>query len=207
MLASIHPLGERARGNRWGLTAVAYVLGSVAGGAALGSLLGYVGQVVGMAAPATPTAVGLLLAVTCAVALLFDLSLGDRRLPTVHRQVNEDWLRRYRGWVYGVGFGFQLGVGVVTIVITATVHATFVLAALSQSALGGLVVGATFGLTRAVPIALVGRVGEARTLQSFHRRFQAAESSAHRLTVLVAGAAVLMGVAVAVAGTRGSWLS
>ena len=36
------------------------------------------------------------------------------------RQVNEDWMARYRGWAYGAGFGLQLGLGVVTIVTTAS---------------------------------------------------------------------------------------
>ena len=35
MLASIPPLGERARHNRWSVTVTAYVLGSVVGGLAL----------------------------------------------------------------------------------------------------------------------------------------------------------------------------
>ena len=35
MLASIHPLGERARHNRFWITATAYIAGSVAGGASL----------------------------------------------------------------------------------------------------------------------------------------------------------------------------
>ena len=205
MLASIHPLGERARGNRWGLTATAYVVGSVVGGAVLGSFIGFLGQLVGLAAPVSPTAAGLLVAAVCATGLLFDLGIGGFRLPSLRRQVDEDWLRRYRGWVYGVGFGFQLGLGVVTIVTTATVYATFALAGLSQSAVGGLVVGTTFGLARAVPIALVRRVNETGTLQRFHRRFQAARPPAYRLTLLIQGAALVVGAAAALAGMRESW--
>src|SRR2546425_862992 len=43
MLASIHPLGERARRSRWGVTVTAYLLGSVAGGAGAGAALGAMG--------------------------------------------------------------------------------------------------------------------------------------------------------------------
>ena len=70
-------------------------------------------------------------AVIGAVALIgvaLDLGWAGLRLPTVRRQVNEDWLHRYRGGVYGFGFGFQLGLGVATIVTTAAVYLTFVFA-------------------------------------------------------------------------------
>jgi len=76
----------------------------------------------------------------------------------VHRQVNENWLARYRGWVYGTGFGFQLGLGVATIVTSATVYVALLLAVLTGSVLGGVAVGATFGLVRALPLLAVGRV-------------------------------------------------
>jgi len=39
MLASINPLGERARNQRWGVTYAFYLLGSVAGGATLQALV------------------------------------------------------------------------------------------------------------------------------------------------------------------------
>src|SRR5919199_1056164 len=119
MLASIHPLGERARDRRWGVTVSAYVAGST------------------LAAAVT-------VAVLCAAALAFDLHPGGLQLPTIHRQVDKDWLDRYRGWVVGVGFGFQLGLGVVTIVTTAAVYLTFALATLTGSAAAGAPVGATF---------------------------------------------------------------
>lgn len=199
MLSSIHPLGERARGNRWGLTATAYVVGSVTGGAVLGSLLGLLGQLVGLAAPASPATVGLLVALVCATGLLLDLAVAGLRLPTPRRQVDENWLGRYRGWVYGVGFGFQLGVGVVTIVTTATVYVTFALAAFSQSALAGLVIGATFGLTRAAPIVLVRRVEETVSLRDLHRRFQAVAPLAHRVTLAAEGVILALGAGVALA--------
>jgi hypothetical protein len=45
--------------------------------------------------------------------------------------VNRTWLDRYRSWVYGAGFGWQLGVGVATFVMSATVYLMVVLAALT----------------------------------------------------------------------------
>ena len=38
--------------------------------------------------------------------------------------VHEQWLTRYRGWVYGVGFGAQLGFGLVTIITSAMAGTT-----------------------------------------------------------------------------------
>ena len=43
MLASISPFGERARGQRWGVTVAAYTVASTVAGAMLGALLGAVG--------------------------------------------------------------------------------------------------------------------------------------------------------------------
>src|SRR5262249_43179265 len=50
------------------------------------------------------------------------------------------------------GFGVQLGLGVVTIVTTATVYATWMAAVLSGGAPAGAAIGATFGLARALPV-------------------------------------------------------
>lgn len=196
MLASITPLGERGRGMRWGRTIVAYVVGSVLGGAAVGGLLGGFGALLPVRPGSTVTAV--LVAVTCLLA--GGLDLGERVLPTLHRQVNEDWLHRYRGWVYGAGFGFQLGLGVVTIVTTATVYATLVLAVLTWSVGGGLAVGATFGLVRALPVLAAVRVTTPDRLAALHRRLASSSANAHRAAVALpclVGAAAL-----AVAGVR-----
>jgi sulfite exporter TauE/SafE len=143
MLASIHPLGERARDRRWGVTVGAYVVASTAAAALLGAVLGGVGAVL----PLTPGVLAALVLAAGALALAADL--GAFTLPTIHRQVDKDWLDRYRGWVVGLGFGFQLGLGVVTIVNTAAVYLALVLALLTGSVAGGAVVGTTFGLVRA----------------------------------------------------------
>jgi hypothetical protein len=66
--------------------------------------------------------------------------------------VNEDWLGRYRGWVYGVGFGAQLGVGVVTIVTSAAVYAAVFGVIVSGNAVTGAIAGAAFGLVRALSL-------------------------------------------------------
>src|SRR5688572_17754383 len=127
MLTSITPLGERSRGNRYAVTLTAYVLGCLLGGAAIGLLLGTVGSLV----PVLPAL--LLAGIACLAAALADVRGW---LPLGRRQVDEDWLTSYRGWVYGLGFGLQLGLGVVTIVTSAATVAALAVAFLTQSALG-----------------------------------------------------------------------
>jgi hypothetical protein len=164
MLASITPLGERARGQRWGVTAAGYLAGSVLGGVAAGAVLGAIGAM---------SRVGGIGLVAAAIVFVAAVSDGGRfRLPSPHRQVNEDWLVRYRGWVYGSGFGFQLGLGVVTVVPTATVYAAWGLAVLAGSVGGGAAIGAAFGLTRALPVLGTAWVRTPARLRALHRRMQ-----------------------------------
>src|SRR6266550_2584035 len=119
MLTSITPLGERSRGFSWWLTASAFGVGATATATATGALLGVLGSLPSLGDHAR----GALAAAAIAVALAFDAAPSALRLPGSRRQVNEDWLGTYRGWIYGVGFGAQLGIGVVTIVTTAAVYA------------------------------------------------------------------------------------
>jgi hypothetical protein len=196
MLASITPLGERGRHSRWALTVTAYLGGSVAAGAAFGSALGLAGQLL----PAgTRDGRLLVFAAAAILGLVMDARIGGLRLPTVTRQVDENWLGRYRGWVYGGGFGVQLGLGVVTIVTTSTVYLTFLLALLSGSAAVGGLLGAVYGGIRALPILALRGVHSPEQLRAAHRRLQAGAPAAARATYLVlagcaAGAAVTGGL-------------
>jgi hypothetical protein len=122
--------------------------------------------------------------VLCIAGGLLDLGWFGLDLPSVRRQVNEDWLHRYRGGVYGFGFGFQLGLGVATIVTTAAVYVTFALAFLSASALVGLAIGATFGSVRGLSILLAARVQSPQQLWALHRRFQRWAPASRGVTVL-----------------------
>ena len=183
MLTSISPLGERARGNRWSVTVGAYLLGSLLGGAVVGGLLGLMGEVLLQPLP-------LIAALVCVAAAVADL-VG--LLPRGRRQVDEAWLNSYRGWVYGFGFGVQLGVGVVTIVTSAATYAVFALCLLSGSATVGLTIGATFGLARALPILLLHRATTPSALRSVGARLERMSSVAARSTAAVlAGAAVVL---------------
>src|SRR4051812_4383872 len=116
MLASITPLGERGRRRRWGRTVTAFVIASTLGGAATGAIAGTLGWLL-LRDVSWDGRIGFVAALLAA-GLVLDL-LG--KVPGPRRQVDESWLDRYRGWVYGAGFGFQLGAGVVTIVTNSAV--------------------------------------------------------------------------------------
>ncbi len=176
MLASIHPLGERSRRQRWGLTAAAYVTATVTAAALLGGVLGLVGSWL----PAVPSWAALLALALSGVAL--DLRSS---VPTIHRQVDEEWLTRYRGWVYGASYGFQLGLGVVTVVSTFTVYLAFALALLSGSAAAGLAIGTAFGLVRGLTIFAAAGVRSPDQLHRLHRRVAAWDGATRRLAVAV----------------------
>jgi len=191
MLTSITPLGERGRHRRWSVTVTAYAAGSTVAGAMMGGALGLL--------PAPPPRAALVvLAVACALAAALDMR--PSLLPTVRRQVNEDWLVTYRGWVCGVGFGTQLGLGVVTIVTTASVYVVLLAAGLSGRWSSGAVVGATFGLLRATPTLLLWSVTSTARLIELSGRLARWAGPATRLTTaLLSGIAVLC-ASVAVAG-------
>lgn len=165
MLTSITPLGERGRGNHWRTTAAALVLGHVVGGLALGSLLAGLGALAG-AAGLRPGAAGVApVGVAVLACAVFDLS--GWRLPG-RRQVDERWLTKYRGWVYGFGFGAQLGLGFVTVVNTAlfvAVCAAGVLLPAPQA----LMLGSVYGATRGLVACFNGRVRSTASLRRMHR--------------------------------------
>jgi MFS family permease len=193
MLMSITPLGERSRGFSWGLTASWFALGAVAGGALLGGAAGALGS---LAPGGSWRALALLAAL--AVALWFDAAPGGHRLPSSRRQVNEDWLARYRGWVYGGAFGVQLGVGVATVVRSAAIYVMVIGAALCGSIWAGALVGLAFGVTRAVsllPARSASDPGALARLQAGLARLEAPATVTVVLAELLGGALTIAALA------------
>ena len=130
--------------------------------------------------------------VVVAVALGVDVSPLRRRLPTTRRQVNEDWMGRYRGWVYGVAFGAQLGTGVATIVTSAAVYA----AALGRGPVrdSGRRGGGGSGL-RHHPGALAAAgpwATDPAGLVRLHDRLGRAEAPARRAAIVAEAAAIAL---------------
>lgn len=188
MLASIHPLGERARGQQYAVTVAAYGFGSILGAAGFGSILGAAGEWM------FGNGFGLVRMIGFGAAALIAVAFEgrDRRPPSWHRQVNEDWLTQFRGWVYGLGFGLQLGLGVVTIVTTASVYLVWLGALVSGSIIGGAVVGAAFGAARSVPVMAGFTIRNPRALRDRVQNLHDRSGSFRNVTRLVEVAAALV---------------
>ena len=195
MLTSISPVGEQGRGQRWPVTVTAYVMGSLLGGGLLGAALGGVGQALpGRVGDATAAVI---LAAVAVVGLALDSRWRGLAPPGLRRQVDETWLTRYRGWVYGLGFGFQLGAGVLTIVASSLLYVVMAAALLTGSTVAGAAVGACFGLVRALPLVAMAPVRTVDVLARFHRRLSRLATPADRAARLVqAGVAAVLAVGV-----------
>jgi hypothetical protein len=202
MLASITPLGERARGSRWTVSVTAFLIASSIGGASLGGAMGVFGKLLRVSTLSWPvrvmTAAGLIV-----VALAFDARWFHLQLPTTKRQVNEQWLDHFRGWVYGAGFGLQLGLGAVTIVTTAATYLCFALGFLSGSGLMGLIIGATFGATRGATLFAVARVRRPDQLPRLGRRLTRWDRPSRRATLWALGGMAVAAATTAMIGAGG----
>ena len=187
MLSTITPIGERGRGHRFASTAAWFVTGAVLGGATLGA--GAALAAAGVAAlDLSPDARVGFAAVLAAVTISSDLALGGFRLPSHTRQVNEGWLGRYRSWVYGGGFGWQIGVGLATYVTTAAVYLMLALAALTGSPLTAVAIVTGFGLVRGLAVLLGRGLTTPARMLALHRRLEELLPTAQRGVVLVQAA-------------------
>jgi sulfite exporter TauE/SafE len=180
MLSSIHPLGERSRHNSWGLTVASFTLGSVLAGSAVGLLVGFAGSLV--LTDVTPDAI--LMATAAVILLAGGLDLLGVTPPGPSRQVNEHWIGTFRGWVYGGSFGVELGLGVLTYIVTWGVFATFAAAFLTASPGAGALVGATFGFGRSILLLAAGYVDRPSRLISWNRGLVTAGPPVRRTAAL-----------------------
>src|SRR5450755_257886 len=186
MLSSLTPLAERGRGHRYRNTAAWFIVGGLIGGCALGATAALFALAVRAIGPSHNVVLGVG-ALAALIAFASDLELFGFRLPIHHRQVNERWLDQFRGWVYGVGFGFQIGMGLATYIMTAALYLLIVVASLSQSAVVALTLGAVFGLVRGLAVLLGRTITNPETLRSFHRRFSAVGPQVRLVAIGVEG--------------------
>ena len=193
MLASITPLGERGRHRHYPLTMAAFVLGAVVAGGALGAGLGAIGSILlGGVATGVRMAV---LAIALVAAIALDLRPGSA--PGPHRQVDERWLDEFRGWVYGLGFGAQLGFGVSTVVSSAATYVALLAALLCAEAGAGAVILGLYGAIRGLTPLLAAGVRSPDQLLRFHARFigvQRPAATAGRLALGTVTAVAVIGV-------------
>src|SRR5579884_2229753 len=158
MLASITPLGERGRHSHWALTIAAFAIGALAAAVAAGALL------------------------VAAALVALALDARPRAVPGPRRQVNERWLDEYRGWVYGLGFGAQLGVGVSTIVTSAATYVGLLAAFLAGDPLRGALIMACYGAVRGLTPLASARVRTPDGLVLLLGRLDRGRGAAARVT-------------------------
>jgi len=183
MLSSITPMTEAGRGNRFAVTARWFVVGGIVGGLTLGALAAGGAALLALADLSDQVRWGIAAIVALATASI-DLGVLGIELPIFKRQVNDAWLRRYRGWVYGAGFGWQIGFGVATYIMTAGVFLTIALAVLGASPVAAVAIGGTFGLVRGSAVYLGRSATSPAALGEVHARLDAFGPTA-RLAALV----------------------
>ena len=184
MLSSITPFAEQGRGHRFAYTASWYVVGATVGGLTLGLVSALLAVAVAALDLSTAAAVGMG-AVLALVTASLDLGTFGVRPPFHRRQVNEDWLDQYRPWVYGAGFGWQIGNGVFTFIMTAAVFLVVAVGALTADPLLALAICGLFGLLRGLMVFIGRNIHEPADLRDFFRRFMAAEEPVRRTVIVI----------------------
>lgn len=190
MLASIHPLGERARHNRWIVTITAYTAAAIASAALLGAALAWVGSFLPLSAASRRWT----LVIVALLAAILDLARVSPLGP--NRQVNERWIGQFRGWVYGAGFGAQLGIGVLTHVVTWGILAIYLIQIVSGDPIAGAIIGAVFGAGRAFAPVAAGTIDRPSRLTTFHRRMATLGPPVRTATGFTFAVAAVLGVVV-----------
>ena len=214
MLSSITPMTEAGRGNRFGVTAAWFAVGGIVGGLTTGVVAAVLAAGVHALGPSDAVRWGIAAALGVATAAI-DLGLAGVELPIFKRQVNDAWLRRYRSWVYGAGFGWQIGTGVATYIMTGAAFLTIGQGVLTADPVAAIGVGLVFGTVRGSAV-YIGRTGTTpAALGRIHARLEALApaSRAAAAWVQVLAAAILasaawspvVGIAIVLAATA-AWL-
>jgi hypothetical protein len=138
-------------------------------------------------------ALAAVLALASAVA---DAGLFGIRIPYHRRQVNELWLDDYRSWVYGSGFGFQIGLGFATYIMSSALVLLVALAALTGNPLTAVAIGILFGFVRGLGVLPGARLTTPAKLAAFHQRFDARAAASRQLIISVQ---LMVGVVAAIA--------
>jgi hypothetical protein len=204
MWSTVTPLAESGRGHRFGITACWFIAGAIGGGLTLGLATALLALGVSALDLGASTAL-IIAAAAAAVGAASDVRLGGFHLPYHRRQVDETWLQGYRAWVYGLGYGWQLGVAFATYIMTSAIYLMVVLAALTADPLIAVGVTVLFGLGRGLALLPAGRIKSPEALFAFHRRVDALEPLTRRvavaaqLVVVVVACAAVFGPIVAIA--------
>lgn len=150
MVETLGLAGERGRRLTVGAACAAFVPGALIGGVATFGLLSGVGELVHGAGR-----VAYLIAAGIAVAAAAAEARGLRIAPQIRRQLPERWRWTMPLPVAGLLYGVLLGLGFTTFVLSFGVWALAGISLALGDPHAGLVIGAGFGIGRAIPIVVV----------------------------------------------------
>ena len=198
MLSTITPVAEAGRGQSFRSTSAWFVIGSVAGGVTLGTLMAVIATLA--ARFGTTASVALWIIVLASLlAAASDGRLAGFHIPGHDRQVNERWLDRYRSWVYGAGFGWQIGVGLATYIMTSALYLLILMGGLTAEPVAAIALGTLFGLVRGLAAYLAAGLDSTERLLAFHSKFESLREAVRQTTIVIL--AVVSVAAAAAAGT------
>jgi hypothetical protein len=107
-------------------------------------------------------------------------------------------LDRYRSWIYGIGFGWQLGVGVATYVMSASVYLMVVVAAATGEPVLALAIVTVFGVLRGLAVLPAAGVHTPADLAELHRRIERFRPASR--VVAIAGQIAVLAIATTIVG-------
>jgi hypothetical protein len=200
VLGTITPLGERARGNKYWVTASSYIAGSIIGGATMGLLVAIVVVLV----PTGPqdveaSWVAPVVALAVAVACVLDLLSVSDNLPP-RRQVDKEWPMVLKGWAYGLGYGAQLGFGAITVVNSAIPYVLIPAIIVLGTPEVAILSGVAFGMTRGLLILRSRWVRDERDLLRLGAEIERVANLSRRVASVASGCLVLLAVSWQLAG-------
>ena len=174
MLSTITPVAERARRRGFAVSASWFIVGATLGGVTLGLYMDGLSWLCHRSPVASDVrvAAAVLVAAVCVAA---DARIGGLQLPDHPRQVDETWVTRYRPWVYASGFGWQIGTGLCTYVMSNAVYTVALVGAIVLPPRQALGLGVAFGASRGLTILVGAAATTPDRLRALHRRLASTE--------------------------------
>ncbi len=165
MVETIGLSGDGGRRRTTIASCIAFAPGAVVGGIATFGLLSALGELIhGVGGQAA-----YLVAAAIAIAAAVAEARGTRIVPQIRRQLPESWRWTMPMPVAAALYGILLGLGFTTFVLSFGVWALAGISLALGDPAAGLVIGAAFGVGRALPVVLVAPVVDRRIGSQVHR--------------------------------------
>jgi hypothetical protein len=159
-----------------------WIVGHLVGGMVLCGLLGFIGSIFSLS---VLNFCLIFLGILCCLGTLHQFKIIHLPMPQFSRQVSRLWLTEYHQNFTAFGYGFQLGSGVATRIKTITTYVVIGFALCSGSLYNGALIGAFFGLSRAIlPLILVGISATPGKSFVFSLKFNAYENLVRKINGL-----------------------